>query len=60
MYDAIIYEATYGRTLTIKWLSVPHPCPMTLIFKTNITTSYAYENGTAQSQQIITFAKLPT
>ena len=25
MYDAIIYEATYGRTLTIKWPPVPHP-----------------------------------
>ena len=25
MYDAIIYEAKYGRTLTIKWPPVPHP-----------------------------------
>ena len=25
MYDAIIYEATYGRILTIKWPLVPHP-----------------------------------
>ena len=34
MYDAIIYEATYGRTLTIKWPHaaiwplVPHPSPI--------------------------------
>ena len=31
MYDTIIYEATYGRTLTVKWPHaamwppVPHP-----------------------------------
>ena len=36
MYDAIIYEATYGRTLTIKWPHaaiwppVPHPYIYTL------------------------------
>ena len=26
MFDAIIYEATHGRTLTIKWPPVPQPC----------------------------------
>ena len=37
MYDAIIYEATYGRTLTAKWphaaiwSPVPHPWSIQLI-----------------------------
>ena len=30
MYDAIIYKARNGRTLTIKWPPVPHPWPSAL------------------------------
>ena len=37
----IIYEATYGRTLTIKWPPVPHPCPRDLRHRSNkINTPY--------------------
>ena len=42
MYDTIIYEATYGRTLTIKWPyaaiwpPVPHPWYRVHIFSQNM------------------------
>ena len=38
MYDAIIYKATYGRTLTLKWPPVPHPWSIPSFFRGKIIT----------------------